>query len=72
MKVKVGSEFSEEFYVAVGAHQRSVLSLLLFAIVVDVVTENARIGLLKEVLYADDLILMSEMMEGLKKKLLKW
>ena len=33
---------------------------LLLAIVVDVVTENAREGLMKEVLYADDLVLMSE------------
>ena len=50
MNVKVGFEFSEEFYVAVGVHQKSVLSPLLFAIVVDIVTENARKGLMKEVL----------------------
>ena len=68
MKVKVGCEFS----VAVGVHQRSVLSPLSFAIVVDVVTENAREGLMKEVLYADDLVLLSEMMEGLKKRFLQW
>ena len=49
-KVKVGSEFSKEFYVEVGVHQGSVLSSLLFAIVVDVVTENARENLMKEVL----------------------
>ena len=72
MRVKVGSEFSEEFYVAVGVHQGSVLSPLLFAIVVDVVTENAREGLMKEVLYAHDFVLMSEMIEGLKERLLKW
>ena len=35
-------------------------------------TENAREGLMKEVLYANDLVLMSEMMEGLKKRFLKW
>ena len=39
-KVKAGSEFSEEFYVPVAVNQGSVLSLLLFAIVVDVVTVN--------------------------------
>ena len=66
-KVKVGSEFSEEFYVVIGVHQGSVLSPWLFAIVVDVVTENTREGLMKEVLYADDLVLMSETMEGLRK-----
>ena len=45
-KVKVGSKFSEGFSIAVGVHQGSVLSLLLFAIVV--VTKNAREGLIKK------------------------
>ena len=40
-KVKVGSDFLEKFYVAVGVHQRSVSSTLMFAIVVDIVTEKA-------------------------------
>ena len=71
-KVKVGSEFSEEFSVAVGVYQGSVLSPLLFAIVLDVVTENAREGLMKEVFYKDDLVLMSETMKGLKERFLKW
>ena len=70
-KVKVGSEFSKEFYVVAGVHQGSVLSSLLFAIVVDVVTENAREGLMKEVLYADGFVLMSETMDGLKERFLK-
>ena len=72
MKVKVGSEFAEEFYEAVGVHQGSVLSPLLFVIVVNVLIKNAREVLMKEVLYADDLVLMNKMMEGLKEKLLKW
>ena len=71
-KVRVGPEFSDEFHVSVGVHQGSVLSPLLFAIVVDVVTENAREGLMKEILYADDLVLMSETMEGLKERFQKW
>ena len=70
-KVKVESEFSEEFYVAVGQHQGFVLSPLLFVIVVNVVTENAREGLMKEVWYANDLVLISETMEGLKERFLK-
>ena len=49
-KVIVGSGTSEEFWVWVGVHQRSVLSPLIFAIVVDVVTEHAREGLLNEIL----------------------
>ena len=50
----------------VGAHQGSVLSPLIFAIVVDVVTEHATEGLLNEVLYADYLVLMSESLEDLR------
>ena len=56
----------------VGVHQGSVLSPLVFAIVVDVVTESVRNGLISEMLYADDLVLMSETMEGLREKFWKW
>ena len=58
-KVRVGSELSQKFLVQVGVHQRSVLSPLLFAIAVDVISENAREGLMNEILYADDLVLTS-------------
>ena len=71
-KIKVGTDISKEFCVAVGVHQGSVLSPLSFGIVVDVVTENAKEGLMNEVLYTDDLVLMSETMEGLKERFLKW
>ena len=54
---------SEEFEGNVGVHQRSVLSPLAFAIVVDVVTDDVRNGLMSEMLYADDLVLTSETME---------
>ena len=65
-RVSMGSAYSEEFEVNVGVHQGSVLSLLLLAIVVDVVTENARRGVVNELLYADDLLIISETMEDLK------
>ena len=67
-RVTVGSAYSEEFEVKVGVHQGSVLSPLLFAIVVDVITENARRGVVNELLYADDLVIMSEDMEDLKER----
>ena len=47
------------------------LSPLLFVIAVDVIPQNAREILMNEILYANDLILMSESMENLKKKFLK-
>ena len=59
-KDRVGSGTSEEFWVRVGVHQGSVLSPLIFVNVVDVVTEHAREGLLNEISYANDLVLMSE------------
>ena len=69
-RVRVGSAYSEEFEVKVGVHQGSVLSLLLFAIVVDVITENARRGVDNELLYANNLVLMS--MEDLKERYWNW
>ena len=64
------SELLEEFEVKVGMHQGCVLSHFLLAVVVDVVTELARV--LGELLYADDLVLMSETMKGVRNKFLRW
>ena len=52
-------------------HQGSVLSSFLFAVVVDVVTEFAREGALRDLLYADDLVVMRETIVGLRNKFLK-
>ena len=49
----------------------SVLSPFLFALVVDVVTEIARESVLSELLYADDLVLVSETIKGQKNKFFK-
>ena len=54
-RVRVGLELSEEFEVKVGVHQGSTLSPLLFAMVVDLITESVRNGLMGEMLFADDL-----------------
>ena len=70
-RVRVDSELSEEFEVKVGMHQGSVLSPFLFVVVVDV-TEFVRQGALSELIYADDLVLMSETIEGPRNKFLKW
>ena len=71
-KVRVGSGLSEELSVKVGVHQGSVLSSLLFAMVIDEVTENARKGWMKQILYADDLFLMGETMEELRENFDEW
>ena len=65
------SELSEEFLVQVIVHQGPVLSPLLFAIAVNVISENEREGLMNEILCADDSVLMSESIENLKEKFLK-
>ena len=71
-RVMVDSGLSEEFEAKVGMHQGSVLSPLLIAVVADAVTEYAREGAQCELLYADDLDLLSETTKGLRNKLLKW
>ena len=43
-KVRVRSKLSEESLVQVGVHQGFVLSPLLYAIVVDITTDNAKDG----------------------------
>ena len=63
-KVRVGSELSEDFLEQFGAHKGSVWLPLLFAIAVDVISENAREELMNEILYAEDLISLE--------KFLKW
>ena len=71
-RVREDSELSEEFEVNVGLLQGSVLSPFPFALMDDVVTEFDREGALCELLYADDLVMMSETIEGLRNKFLKW
>ena len=52
----------------VGLHQGSVLSLLLFAAVMDVVSSEAR----SELLYGDDLVIMATTMEQLGRRVAEW
>ena len=61
-KVRVGSTLSEEFLAKGGVNQESVLSPLLFAMMID-----ARKGWMKQILYKDDLVLMGKTMEELRK-----
>ena len=72
IRVGVDSGLSEEFEVKVGMHQGSVLSSFLFAVVVNVVIEFAREDALSELLYAGDLVLMSETIEGFRNMSIEW
>ena len=54
-RVRVGDGYSEEFGVGVGVHQGSVLSPLLFIIVLEALSREFRTGCPWELLYADDL-----------------
>ena len=58
--VKLRNCESQEFGVKVGVHQGSVLSPLLFIIVMQALSNNFKAGLPWELLYADDLILVAE------------
>ena len=71
-KVKVGAHLSEEFEVNVGVHQGSVLSSLLFAIVVDVVANVIKEGMLQEILHTDDVVLIEECVAELQEKIYVW
>ena len=68
-KVKVGTQLSTEFEVKIGVHQGSVLSPLLFAIVVDVVTDEIKESMLQETLYTDDFVLIVVSMAEMPKKI---
>merc|ERR1711893_309168 len=70
--VRTGSGDTDSFMVRVGVHQGSVLSPLLFAIVMDAVTRTTREGLPWEILYADDLVLMADSEDKLKTKIANW
>ena len=70
--VRTDAGLSENFEVKLGLHQGSVLSPLLFAVVMDVVSSGARSGLPSELLYADDLVIMAPTMEQLGKPVADW
>ena len=70
--VKFKSGESKEFGVKVGVHQGSVLSPLLFNIVLEALSQEFREGLPWEMLYADDLALLAESREQVLEKVKLW
>ena len=71
-RVCVGERYSEEFEVKVGVHQGSVLSPLLFIIVLEALSWEFRSGVPWEDLYADDLVIIAESLEECIRRLLTW
>ena len=59
-RVCVGEGFSNEFEVKIGVHQGSVLSPLLFIIVLEALSREFRAGVPWEDLYADDLVIIAD------------
>jgi len=70
--VKFGNCESGEFEVKVGVHQGSVLSPLLFIVVLEALSKKFREGLPWELFYADDLALLAESEEKLLEKIGLW
>ena len=71
-RVRVGEGYSEEFEVKVGVHQGSVLSPLLFIIVLEALSREFGSGVPLEDLYADDLVIIAELLEECVGRLLRW
>ena len=63
---------SKSFDVKVGVHQGSVLSPLLFIIVMDVISKDIRESFPWELLYADDLVLMAKSEQELIVRMSSW
>jgi len=70
--VKINNGEIAEFEVKVGVHQGSVLSPLLFIIVLEALSREFRVGVPWELFYADDLVLIAETEELLREQVEKW
>ena len=68
----VGEGYSEEFEVMVGVHQGSVLSPLRFIIVLEDLSCEFRSGVRWEDLYANELVIIPELLEECVRRLLTW
>ena len=67
-RVRINNSYRASLSVHVGVHQGSVLSPLLFIIVLEALSREFCTGCPWELLYADDLVLTSEFLDGLLDK----
>ena len=70
--VRINGQFSSWFEVQVGVHQASVISPLLFIIVMEALSRHFRTGCPCELLYADDLVIIAETISELLEKFRVW
>ena len=63
---------SEAFKVLVSAHQGSALCSLLFIIMMEALSREFRVSCPWELLYADDLAILSDSLANLKNRLAAW
>ena len=63
---------TEAFSITVGVHQGSALSPLIFAIVMDCITEGVRKEAPWEMLFADDVVLLTETRQDAEERLEQW
>ena len=70
--VQVKGSSSEPFKITVGACQGSLLSPLLFVIVMEAISKEIRVGCPWELLYADNLAILSYSLVDLKNRLAAW
>ena len=70
--VRFAGGLSGEFPIRVGVHQGSVLSHLLFKLVMEKATKSIRKGDSWKLLYADDLVLTAEYRQEVEEMLITW
>ena len=71
-RVRVNGQYSKKFGVGVGVHQGSVLSPLLFILVLEALSRQFRTDVPWELLYADDLAVMVDSLEECIARLKVW
>lgn len=63
--VRINITLADQFGVKVGVHQGSILSLLLLISVLEALSREYRSNLPKEMLHADNLVIITECLEEL-------
>ncbi|KAM9364970.1 cilia- and flagella-associated protein 43 [Pholidichthys leucotaenia] len=71
-RVRINNVYSGSFNVCVGVHQGSILSTLLFIIVLEALSQVYCTGCPWEMLYADNVVLISESLDSLLEKPSAW